>query len=553
MIWLYACAAEPESASGTTHTFEGRAWTPTSELDAGLVALDGPRLARRSSIDLRGILPTEAELDEAEASPTAVDSLQQAWLEDPHFEEELVGRLGERWLTEVDEYLIQYLEFPAMEGDTRNEYAWERSVGQEPLRLMARIIATDRDYSLVVTSDYTMADEYIGQTWPVDYPSDGTGWQEVRYTDGRPAAGVLATNGLWWRYYTTFTNYNRGRAAALARLLLCVDYLARPVSFSVVASLDDADVIAEALKTNPYCAGCHSSLDPLASSLFGFWVPQEYSAVEMAAYHPEREPLGSDLMGVESAWFGTPVRGLAELGATVAADPRFSRCAAQSAAELYWGRAATVDDFDRIEALRAGFETQGRSFRSMIGAVVAGPVYRAGGITDAASVDQEAGENTTRLLNLRQYAGILHDLTGFEWTYAGFDQLDNDTYGYRVLGGSVDGDYVTTPLRTPSLSWAEVFRRVAEAASVEVVDRDFTTSGERTLFGDVDLDTPSADPRWRAEAERLRWRLLARRPTSAEVDEDAELFDLVAAADDAPAAWAALLASWLRDPDFVSY
>ena len=54
----------------------------------------------------------------------------------------------------------------------------------------------------------------------------------ARYTDGRPAAGVLATNGLWWRYTTTDSNMNRTRAAAISRLLLCEDFMARPVSFA---------------------------------------------------------------------------------------------------------------------------------------------------------------------------------------------------------------------------------------------------------------------------------------------------------------------------------
>ena len=39
------------------------------------------------------------------------------------------------------------------------------------------------------------------------------------------------TNGVWWRYYTTPNNFGRTRAAAISRLLLCEDYLLRPISF----------------------------------------------------------------------------------------------------------------------------------------------------------------------------------------------------------------------------------------------------------------------------------------------------------------------------------
>ena len=28
---------------------------------------------------------------------------------------------------------------------------------------------------------------------------------------------------------------------------------------------------------------------------------------------------------------------------------------------------------------------------------------------------------------------LIEDLTGFRWEWNGFEQLDNDTYGYRVM------------------------------------------------------------------------------------------------------------------------
>ena len=40
-----------------------------------------------------------------------------------------------------------------------------------------------------------MANPMLGEIWPVDYPDGAEGWQQATYTDGRPGAGVLATNG----------------------------------------------------------------------------------------------------------------------------------------------------------------------------------------------------------------------------------------------------------------------------------------------------------------------------------------------------------------------
>ena len=158
------------------------------------VALDAPRLLRRMSLDLRGVLPEAAELDAVEADPEALDALRDAWLEDPLLEERLVYLLAERWHTRVDDFDIEPYDYGLGDDDA---YAYHRAIGEEPLRLMARVVVEDRSWTEVVTAETTVANELLGAMWPLDYPAGGEGWQEVPYTDGRPAAGVLGTNGLW--------------------------------------------------------------------------------------------------------------------------------------------------------------------------------------------------------------------------------------------------------------------------------------------------------------------------------------------------------------------
>ncbi|HNC95710.1 MAG TPA: DUF1585 domain-containing protein, partial [Myxococcota bacterium] len=461
ILLLLACPPEPtppEQEPAVERSLE-------SPADGWLEPLAAPRLLRRMSLDLRGILPSTAELDQVEADPAALAGIRDQYLEDPHLEERLVRLLAERWHSRVDEFLIHYDEYQALGGSTRNEYAFERAVGEEPLRLMAHIVSEDRPWTEVVTSPTTMSNELLGEIWPLDYPEGATGWQEVRYTDGRPAAGGLATNGLWWRYYSTVSNYNRGRAAALTQLLLCEDYLSRPVSFNNQVALVDADGIEEALRSNPYCMGCHSSLDATSSALFGFWVANEYNAAEMQRYHPEREPLGSYLLGKDPGWFGRPLSGLTELGAEIAADPRFARCAAESWAELLWRRELQAGDFNRVEGLRRLYLDNDQRIKPLLRAITDTPVYQAGSLTDQADADTLVVENTTRLIDATLLASVLEDLTGFRWTWQGFEVLDNDTYGFRILGGGVDGSQVTRPQRTPSLTWNLTVQRAAEGAA----------------------------------------------------------------------------------------
>ena len=113
-----------------------------------------------------------------------------------------------------------------------------------------------------------MANEMLNEIWELEgYPEGGEGWFPVRYADGRPVAGVLATNGLWWKYTTTAFNQNRSRAAAVSRLLLCEDLLNRPVEFEVSEDLLESEDVSSMVRSEPGCLACHSIIEPLADAL----------------------------------------------------------------------------------------------------------------------------------------------------------------------------------------------------------------------------------------------------------------------------------------------
>ncbi len=488
-----------------------------------LTPLSAPRLLRRISLDLRGVLPELAELDAVEADPSLVDTYREQYLYDARFSERFVQLLEERFHTTVDEYLVFYEEYRL---DDTDEYRWERSIGEEPLRLMAWIADNDLPWTDIVTVDYTLADDMLASIWPIER-EDGEGWQVARYTDGRPGAGILATNGLWFRYYTTVANKNRARAAALSRLMLCEDYLNRPVSFASAPSLADEGATEEALKTDPYCLGCHSSLDPLAATLFGFWTANEYNRHELDSYHPERELLGEELMDVEMSWYGEPLAGLQELGAAVASDERFAWCTAETWAELLWRRTVDNDDWSTIDGFRQDYLADG-TVRAVLRAVTDSEEYRAAG-------DGEVG----RVIGRRQItpalmSSSLGELSGLAWTWDGYDQMDNDSWGYRQLGGGVDGVSVTTVQSTPSLTWLLVVRRWGFAVGQTMAP---DLSGEEV----------------RTKLAELAWRLHAVRIDDEELDRLVGLFEAVEAASDEATAWGTAITVLVRDPEFVSY
>ncbi|MFT4976410.1 MAG: hypothetical protein ACI8S6_002307, partial [Myxococcota bacterium] len=272
------------------------------------ILLDAPRLLRRIRLDLGGRLPEPADLDAVEAAPEQVWVLTEGYLDDPLLGDRLVEIWGERWGQLRDDPLIG----PAELGIEEEEgFPFARASFEEPLRLMAHVAVSERPWDEIVTADYTLSTALLAQVWPVDTPADAEGWVVSRYTDGRPMSGILSGNGLWWRHVTDESNANRRRAAAISRLLLCEDFLSRPISFSAldVAAVDEESAAA-AIKEEPACAGCHSTLDPLAASLFGFWWFEEHNISETGYYHAEREALSDQILGTRPAWFGQPLGGL---------------------------------------------------------------------------------------------------------------------------------------------------------------------------------------------------------------------------------------------------
>lgn len=516
--------------------------------EATLVPLTGPRLLRRASLDLRGVLPTVAELDAAAADGGAWRELATGYYSDIRFEGRLTRLLAERWWTRVDVFDIVYQDYNLLPAQ---ETTFERGVGEEPLRLISRVVSIDAPWSTVVTADWTMAHHLTASLWPIEYPEGATGWQVARYTDGRPAAGVLSTNGLWWRYTTTESNMNRGRAAAISKLLLCEDPLDRVITFSGsdAAAADPED----AVHSDPSCLSCHASVDPLAASLFGFWWLSMYSRVEEQQYHPEREALAEDWIGYEPAWFGEPMSGLADLGAKVASDPRTYTCAVETFAGLLWRRPVEGHDLETVLALRETFLAAEARPQALLTAILDTPEYQAGAVEGDPDGTAEARERTARLVSPDQLSTMLQDITGFRWTWNEVPLMDTDPTGYRVLAGGVDGLSVTEPQTRPNLPWAVVVERLSWLAADRMV-RDALEFGQgHPMLPGVDLSHMPGDAVWETAVARTWWRMTGTELGSADRDALATLFTAATAEGDTGLGWRVMLSVIFRDPLVVSY
>ena len=546
LLWLLACSGSggpPTSSDGDGATDPGAQETAVPE------PLPVPELMARISLDVRGIRPTEEEILAVEADPATLDPLINEWLQDPRFMDRVVSTHADIFLTRADGYVVG-ADGDAEFLDDAGKALFIHAVGEEPLRLMAKVAYDDRPWTDIVTADWTMVDDHLLAHFPVEALEEGEGWRMGRYTDSRPAAGVITTNGLWWRYTTTVENVNRGRAEAIARHLLCDDRFDQPVEFQSTSDSFDPGELEERVSSDPTCVGCHVVLDPLGSYLYGFYRHHPESYTEALRYYPGRENLWEQTTGVPPGFYGEPGDNLYDLGDQIAGDPRFVGCAVEHAFAFLMNRKPDLTDTDALTGHREAFIQGGLLYRDLYRSILTDPGYR--------SADEEvAGTVAMRRVTPDMLSAEVEALTGFRWTWQDVDMMVNDTFGVRVLAGGADGIIVSIPATDHAATSQLVQERLGEAAASYLVEVERALPAEgRTLLKEVDLEVAPTDEELAVQIVALRLRMHSRH-----VDlDDPELADLVQLWHDLDQegqepswTWAMFLSAMLRHPDFIHY
>jgi len=520
------------------------------------VSLSQPLLLRRLSLDLRGVMPSLEEYERLENDPDSLDELISEFMKDDRHQERLIGLFNEWLLTRVDKFNVSNYDYQLPNSQA---FALNSSVGQEPLRLMAWVAANDRPWTDVVTSPYTMANELLQGIWPLEFIDDDTVsadsvWRLAQYTDGRPSGGVVMSNGLWWRYYTTPNNFSRTRAMVLTDLFLCENFLSRPIKFSAPALLE-RDSLNEVIRTDAACIGCHSTLDPIASALFGFWWFDLHDATEMSVYHPEREYLGSYYLEQDPSWFGKPLDSPADLGPLLATDSRYLSCSVEQVAKVLWDRETDLNDFMTLQDIEDEFVGGGLRFSSLLKAIVSRSDYRVGALLETADMNSEERLTSLRLLPSDVLKSAVFDLTGFRWTEQGYDMLENDTKGYRILLGGVDGVTVHESERNPTVSQQLALKRFTQAAADYVVEHDWSAASDgRILFGSFNpQELTAGDSAFDGFINQLHLRFYGISPGTERMELDKNKWSQLSNEFGPKQAWKSLVSVYLRDPSFWTY
>lgn len=541
--------------------------------DRPLVAIKPTELLVRASMDVRGIRPSEQELDAIEGNAATYDTLVDQYLHSNEF----LTRVKDAY---DDAFLVRREDFS---DESRTE---TDAIFGEAIELIAYFVRNDLPMTMMGTADFTVANELFQRdTDRMPYPMEpvvGMEWQPTHYTDGRPHAGVLTTSAFYDVWDTNNTNKNRRRANRWSIVFHCYNFLDTPVDVTRDVDNNNGAAVLNAVTTRPDCKACHDRLDPLASFLFRMDNAglEDNGATDFFRGDPEawrrqnkRPP----------AVYGMPGIDVKDMGRLMVQHPKFAECQTKRAFKMLFTRNPTTSaELSSAAAIAEAWKTQdGYNFRSLMKRWMASDVYRMRPESDGAA--------NVRRTSPELLESVYKDLTGFVWTrQADNDQGDGDMNsdpprtepvplltteerGFKVILGGINGTSVSARSYSLNASVAMVQRKVAALAADFVVRSDLAAADldRKLLHGVTGTEDPSIDEAAvRAAITRIARRLYGERyaPDSQQVDVWFRLFEALYAdrtmagtgqnqvpGTQSERAWRGLLVAMLRSPRLLLY
>ena len=552
---LAACIGDAPSDQDDDTTDD----TGEDEISPTAVYLTPVQHLTRASLALRGMRPSLEDMRAVEADKEALPAIIDRYLQSPAFADTIMELHNETLLTRIE---VPQFTYPAI-GPLLGKTARQMNDGKfdEPLRLIQDIVMNDRPYTQIVTANYTMTNDVTAAMWGMTHTGAATAWTRSELPDARPRLGILSSNALYDRYRSAGFNFNRGRANNISRALLCHDFLQGDIMVDTNVDLADPDVVANAVVQNSSCAGCHQTLDPLASYLFTFrnsLPPVSVDVYPVTYYSPATANRWMTANKRPPMFFGLSTGNMQGLGTAIANDPRFARCTALRFASYFTEVAQGDVSGAWVARLQKALVDSNWNAKALAKAVVLSDEFRLSHDTRAEEAETLVGALKVRPEQLHR---MIRDLTGFNWSttstlnlrgmdYGTANLLESDFLGFRVLAGGIDSYFVTEYVHTMNATSSLVAKSAAAAAADFVVERDLLAAAtDRTLFVEADVDT--ADPgRIRAQLAYLHARIYGELvdPDSPEVDETLALYtDAFAASNSRARAWKLVLIGMLSN------
>ncbi len=521
MLFLGLLSCDPPPGAPTqAATAADSAASTDSAADPGTTPLDDVAYLARLSLDLRGTRPSAEEIAAVQADPRVLIADIDTWLAAPEF----AGRIAWIW-NDTFHTAVWADDYDRFDAPTFAEW---QALGGEPLEMVRAIVDEDRPITDLVTSNQTIANPTLAALYDLPYTGSGTEWAWTTYTDGRPMAGVLSSSSLWLRYSADATNYNRRRANAVAGLLLCTDFFDRDGAFEF--GIDEAALtnIENAVRTEPNCLSCHSSLDPMAAFFGGFAERSEDADTIQSYTRYSAHTADWYVAWTPPAYYGHPGTDIEDLGAMIAADPRYASCAAR---RVYEGlvHAPFPTDGALVEAF---IDEDGQRVRAFAKRVVTSDAYRA---------------DDVRTLNTEQLHTAWAALLAWDPGFEALDGLKPLSWSdeHRVLGGGTDDDTVVLRNPAPGLGTQVLLEWTARqsAAAAIAADRARNADDRVLLTREEDINGQLAE--WYTQ--------LLSSPVAHDSSQVAGLRALYDAAGGGDAGWEDALSALIRHPRSVMY
>lgn len=527
------------------------------------IPLDAAAYAKRLSLDLRGMLPTQSEIDLV-SSTSGAEELIDEYMESEEFLERMRVLFNDVLLVKTGRVAFR----EAYEENERVGLA--SAVGQECLRLFSHLLKNDLPLTELVTADYTITNVTLANWWNIDYPEGSEGWIVSKYNDGRPHSGVLSQQSFYHRYDNDSSNRQRRRANGVSKIFLGDNHFLRDVSFDFKVSAEDLGNLDNAIKNQDACLACHASLDGLGSFLNGVSVGpvgQDYKALERFRYYNQQGFNRWKLItGRSPSYYGNQGTSLQDLGVYIAADPRFPRAMTRHLFEGLTHLKTNNTDDSYLESFAQVLIDSGLRPKPLIKAILTSPEYQASGVTEQASATDEKYVLPFKTLMPEQASTMVKSLTGQVWgaqrgAQKEYPVLEHNSF-FMVPAGGIDGLVVTLRNRTVNASMLLVMKRFAESIAAQSsfeLQPNFPAEDKR-VFTIVSIsDRPDNGGENSIRRQIVEWygRFFGESlgMTDPQVDEAYALFvDLYNLnSPQTQRAWVDLLSGFLRDPGFYFY
>jgi hypothetical protein len=501
--------------------------------------LDNPTLLRKASINVAGTLPTQEQLDGVTNNDGALDEALRGLT----YQEGFYERLREIWndalLTDGAGGIFDLGDqYPGRERYTddmhplytseNREWA-ERSIREEPMRLIEYVVRNERPFGEILTGEYVVVNPYLAVAYGLTdtQPPALSFWQWTKQTGVKqrrenmdvlvPSAGVLSTPAFLTRWETTATNRGRKRAWKTMQVFLGTDVLKfaeRPVDSSQLTSVQNPTRNSEA------CRSCHAAgLDEIAGAFRGY---AENGA--RPSFDP-KDDWHDDLFAPGFSGQLMPAseypRALQWTTKQIANDPRFGIAVTRrmfqgltglrpldypkdkQAADFAVQVKAFTPQSDFFHDTGTDFMANGQDLRRVVVAILKSPWFRAKAATTEAGAMQEGLGHGFLLgpeMLSRKYQATLGIHAGDIRNDARFANDGQKRHWLReeweMMMGGIDSRVVTAraPAVSPTMLAGATY--LGNLMACRMASFDFTRpAASRTLFPHVEVTTVPMTPR----------------------------------------------------------